>query len=106
MSQPLLQVNFTLGVPAADYAQMCAGLADTFAAVPGLRWKTWILNEQQIEAGGLYLFESEAALQDYLNGPLAAQFKTHPALLNVSVKVFTVMEDVSTITRAPIAAAV
>ena len=50
MSQPLLQVNFTLGVPAADYAQMCAGLADTFAAVPGLRWKTWILNEQQNEA--------------------------------------------------------
>ena len=106
MSQPLLQINFTLGVPAADYAQMCAGLAETFAAIPGLRWKTWILNEQLNEAGGIYLFESEAALQNYLNSPLAAQVKTHPALLNVNAKVFTVMEDVSTITRAPIGVAV
>jgi len=102
MSQPLLQINFTLGVPPADYAQMCAGLAETFAAIPGLRWKTWILNEQNNEAGGIYLFESEAALQNYLQSPLAAQVKTHPALLNVSAKVFSVMEDVSTITRAPI----
>jgi hypothetical protein len=102
MSQPLLQINFTLGVPPADYSQMCAGLAETFAAIPGLRWKTWILNEQNNEAGGIYLFESEAALQNYLQSPLAAQVKTHPALLNVSAKVFSVMEDVSTITRAPI----
>jgi hypothetical protein len=106
MSQPLLQINFTLGVPPADYAQMCAGLAETFAAIPGLRWKTWILNEQRNEAGGIYLFESDAALQDYLNSPLAAQVKSHPALLNVSAKVFSVMEDVSTITRAPIGVAV
>jgi hypothetical protein len=106
MSQPLLQINFTLGVPRADYAQMCAGLAETFAAIPGLRWKTWILDEQRNEAGGIYLFETDAALQDYLNSPLAAQVKSHPALLNVSAKVFTVMEDVSTITRAPIGVAV
>jgi hypothetical protein len=102
MSQPLLQINFSLAVPVTDYKAMCSSLASTFAAVPGLRWKTWILNEQQNEAGGIYLFESEAALQAFVDGPLAAQVRTHPALTNVTAKVFSVMEDVSTVTRAPI----
>jgi hypothetical protein len=39
-----------------------------------------ILNDREKEAGGIYLFESERALNDFVTGPLATQVKSHPAL--------------------------
>ena len=39
-----------------------APLAEQYAAVPGLRWKIWIINEAEGEAGGIYLFDDEESL--------------------------------------------
>lgn len=75
-----------------------------FAAVPGLRWKIWLLNHPEKEAGGIYLFESNQALNDFLSGPLVAQVKSHPALYDLSAKAFDVMADVSAVTRGPVQA--
>ena len=104
MSQKLLQINFKLQVTTPEYQAMCQSVAQAFAAVPGLRWKIWTLNESQKEAGGIYLFESEQALYDFLSGPLASIVKTHPALSDISVKPFDIMEDVTAITRGPVPA--
>ena len=106
MAEAILQVNFSLNVDVAEYRRICATIAPAFADLPGLRWKTWLLDEQRNEAGGIYLFESEAALQNFLNSPLAADVKTHPALKNFTAKPFVVMEDVSAVTHAPVGAAV
>lgn len=106
MDEAVLQVNFSLNVSVAEYREICSSIASAFAAVPGLRWKTWLLDEERQEAGGIYLFESEATLQAFLYGPLAAKVRSHPALKNFTAKPFTVMADVSAITRAPIGAAV
>jgi len=38
----------------------------------------------------------------YLEGPLAAQVTSHPALSDFSVKKFDVMDDVTAITRGPV----
>jgi hypothetical protein len=104
MPAKILQINFRLTVSTADYESLCRSMAHAFADVPGLRWKVWLLNERQKEAGGIYLFESEQALNSFLSSPLAAQVKSHPALHDLSAKPFDIQEDVTAITRGPIAA--
>ncbi len=102
MSGKILQINFKYNVSGAEYRQAVSPLADDIAAVPGLRWKIWPINEAESEAGGIFLFEDEAALQAFLEGPVAAQVTTHPALSDFSVKQFDIMEEETVHTRGPI----
>ena len=104
MPPKLLQINFKLNTSTLEYQGLCQSVAQAFAAVPGLRWKIWLLNEGEKEAGGIYLFEGEQAMNDFLSGPLATVVKSHPALADVTAKPFDVMEEVTAITRGPVAA--
>lgn len=104
MSARILQLNFTFSVPRADYEAAVSPLANDFAEVPGLVWKVWLMNEAGSEAGGIYLFDSESSLAAYLEGPLAGAVKTHPALSDLSVKQFDVMDKLTAITRGPVEA--
>ncbi len=106
MSGKILQINFKYNVSGAEYQQAVAPLAGDVAAVAGLHWKIWILNEAESEAGGIFLFDDEASVQAFLEGPVAAQVTTHPALSDFSVKQFDIMEDVTAITRGPVKMAV
>ena len=98
----ILQINFKFNLSRAEYEQAVSDLAANFAALAGLRWKVWIMNEAEKEAGGIYMFEDEASLKAYLEGPLAAGVISHPALSDFSVKQFDVMDDVSKVTRGPV----
>ena len=102
MSGRIMQLNFKFSVTGAEYEQAVAPLAEQFAAVDGLRWKIWMINEAESEAGGIYMFEDETSLNALLEGPLAAQVTGHPALSEFSVKKFDVMEKVTAITRGPV----
>ena len=102
MSGRIMQLNFKFSVSGSEYEQAVAPLASQFAAVAGLRWKIWMINEAETEAGGIYMFDDEASLNAFLEGPLAAQVTGHPALSDFSVKQFDVMEDLSAITRGPV----
>ncbi|MFQ5858222.1 MAG: YdhR family protein [Anaerolineae bacterium] len=102
MSGRILQINFKFNVSGAEYRQAVAPLAGDIAAVPGLRWKIWIINEAESEAGGIHLFDDEAAVQAYLAGPIVAGIVQHPALSDFSVKQFDVMEEQTAITRGPV----
>jgi hypothetical protein len=106
MAVKVLQINFRLKASTPDFESLCQSIAHAFAGVPGLRWKIWLLNDHEKEAGGIYLFESEQALNGFLSGPLAAQVKSHPAFSDFSAKLFDVMEEVTAITHGPIPAAV
>ena len=72
MSTQVLQINFKFGVPRSDYEQLAESLAPSFADVPGLLWKVWILNEENREAGGIYCFDSETSLDGFVSSQLAA----------------------------------
>ena len=104
MSEKIVQINFKFRASAGDYHNLCQSIAQAFAAVPGLRWKIWLLNDAEKEAGGIYLFESDQALKDFLSGPLVAQVKSHPALYDLAAKAFDVMADVTSVTRGPVQA--
>lgn len=102
MSGKILQINFKFNVPKAAYEQAVSPMLSEFAAVLGCRWKIWLMNEANSEAGGIYHFEDDATLQAYLASPLVAQVTGHPALSDFSVKQFEVMEEVTKVTRGPV----
>jgi hypothetical protein len=104
MPAKVLQINFRLKVSTPEYENLCRSVAQAFAGVPGLRWKIWLLNTREKEAGGIYLFESDQALNEFLFGPLASEVESHPAVYNFSSKTFDVMEDVTAVTRGPVQA--
>jgi len=99
MSQIMLQLNFNFSVSKEEYEQAVSPLADKFADVPGLKWKVWILNGEKSEAGGIYMFENQSSLDEFLAGPLAKTVTGHPALSNFSVKQFGIMKDITEVTR-------
>ena len=98
----ILQLNFKFSVSKSEYEQAVSPLAAPIAAVPGLRWKVWLMNDAESEAGGIYLFDDEASLQAYLDGPLAGAVASHPALADLTAKPFEVLEEVTAITRGPL----
>ena len=102
MSERILQINFKFSVSRAEYEQAATSLASEFADVAGLRWKVWLMNEAESEAGGIYLFDDDSSLQAFLAGPLAAKVNSHPAFSDMSAKQFDVMADVTAITRGPV----
>lgn len=105
MPARLLQLNLDFSVTPTEYEQAVSPLADEFARVEGLRWKIWIMNTEAREAGGIYLFDDQESVDAFLNGPLAAQVAGHPALANLTVKVFDVMDELTAVTRGPVALA-
>ena len=102
MSETIMQLNFKYDVSAEEYQGAVEPLAPEFAALPGLRWKIWMINPEEGEAGGIYMFEQERDLQAFLDSELAATVISHPALRDFSVKRFEVMADLTTVTRGPV----
>ena len=103
MSGTVLQVNFKLNVSPAGYEKTVTPMADAIAGAEGLRWKVWILNQEEREAGGIYLFEDEPACAAFIAGPLGAALKSAPFLRELSVKQFDVMSELTEVTRGPVA---
>ncbi len=98
----ILQINFNLNVPPAEYQKTADSIAPAFVEVPGLVWKIWLLNPVTQEAGGIYLFDSQAPLEAYLNGPLVAQLRGLTSIRNISTKQFEVMPVITALTRSPV----
>ena len=105
MPQKILQINYTFGVPAAEFSRAMLPAAQPISESPGLQWKIWLINEADSEAGGIYLFEDEAAMHAFLGGPIVTAFKANPVGSDIQVKMFDVSAAHSLVTRAPIAAA-
>jgi len=102
MSGKILQINFRLNVPRPEFEEIASSLASEFAQLPGLRWKIWLMNEAEREAGGIYLFEDEFSLKAYLEGPLAGAVMSHPALSDLTAKQFDMIKECTAITRGPV----
>ena len=102
MSQKILQVNLKFSIPRADLEAAWLPAAQPIANVPGLVWKVWLMNDTEHTAGGIYLFESDAAVKAYLSGPIVEAMKASPVLSNIDAKVFDILESHTAITRGPL----
>lgn len=94
----LLQIDFLETRPnQSDKVAALIPLAQNIAETPGLIWKIWTENPETHEAGGIYLFEDEAALDAYLT--------MHTARLKglgidaINAKKFQVNQPLTEITR-------
>ncbi|ESY87289.1 YdhR family protein [Mesorhizobium sp. LNHC209A00] len=95
MPAKILQINYKLNGPRAEYQRENLPYAQPIADILGLRWKVWIINEVQSEAGGIYLF----AVQAFVDGPIIAEMKGDPTL---SIKAFDVIVELTAATRGPV----
>jgi hypothetical protein len=96
----ILIVNFSLdGLSEEDFASSCDELAPAFAAVPGLASKVWLADRAEGIFGGVYAFESEQALDDYLQSDLFAGVGSTPGFVNISVRRFGVLDAPTRVTR-------
>jgi hypothetical protein len=96
----ILIVNFNLdGLSEEEFARSCDELAPAFAAVPGLASKVWLADRAEGIFGGVYAFESEQAVDDYLQSDLFAGVGATPGLVNISVRRFGVLEGPTRVTR-------
>lgn len=103
MAQKMLQINARLIVPFEEFEQHTRPEdAQFFANVPGLCWKIWIADRARGEAGGIYLFDNEATLQEYIDGPIVAGLREWPLWTDVSIKAFDYLPAPSAVTRAPV----
>lgn len=102
MAQKVLVTGYTFSVSPEEFGNMAAQLAPDFAAVPGCLWKIWLIDRDKKEAGAVYLFKDEEALQNFKASPLVASVLSHPALGNFDLKEKDILKDVSEITRAPL----
>ncbi len=106
MSKTILQINYQFTSVADIMKLLTPDDAKAIAAVPGLVWKVWLMNEADREAGGIYLFESREAAQAFVNSDDIQGFASHPTLTNLNAKMFTPDEALSKITHGPLGAKV
>ena len=102
MSKTIVQINYQFTSSVADFKKLVTPNAEFIAAVPGLVWKVWLLNEADREAGGIYLFESREAAQAFANSDAIKGLASHPTIANLNAKMFAPDEALSKITRAPL----
>jgi hypothetical protein len=96
----ILIVNFNLdGLSAEEFERSCVKLAPAFVAVPGLASKVWLADRAEGIFGGVYTFESEEAVDDYLRSDLWAGVGGTPGLVNIAVRRFGVLEGPTRVTR-------
>jgi hypothetical protein len=90
-------------MPVTEYEGLCEHAAPAIAAVEGLLWKIFLLDAERQSAGGHYLFQSRAAAEAYVAGPIIAQLRQHPGIRNLTVRQYDIQEAPTKVTRGPLA---
>jgi len=103
MSQRVLWIHYKFSCSAAELGESLAPAVQPIADTPGLHWKIWLMNEAGSEAACVHLFEDQASLEAFLNGPILAAGSQDPNLSDLTVKQFDILEDFTRRTRGPVA---
>lgn len=97
----LLQIDFPFNGPLGhQMAEALRELAISITKEPGFKWKIWTENENEKEAGGIYLFETEEAARAYLDKH-TARLKGF-GVTEIHAKIFDVNKPLSQITNGPV----
>jgi heme-degrading monooxygenase HmoA len=97
-------VNFRLeGMSGEDYRGLAEAMAPAFANLPGLVSKTWLADPGTNTYGGVYVWHSREAMEDYKETDIYKGMATNPRFAEVTVKDFAVLESPTRVTRGPAA---
>jgi hypothetical protein len=102
MAKRIVQINFKYKITPDELHKAFLDSAPPFVNMKTLEWKIWLHDPAKKAAGGIYLFNTEKAATDFLNGDIFANVKKHPALENVEAKLWEIMPDVTKMTRGPV----
>lgn len=100
MSPTILHVRTTTRTSPRAFLAGAAGPAKAIAAVPGLIWKVWVLDEAAAELGGVYLFASRGHAQAYVDGPILEHLRRDPRVVQVEHRMWET-HALSALTGAP-----
>ena len=93
-------INYSVeGVSEQELNELCDQLAPAIAAMPGLISKTWLANPETNTYGGVYHWQDQASIDNFMGSHLVADFVGHPNIANVTSQVFDVMVEQSKVTR-------
>jgi len=93
-------VTFQLaGIEPGAYRAHCEAAAPTFAKIPGLRAKAWLANPSTNTYGGVYAWESRAAMEAHVSGPIFGALLASPTVADVTTRDFGLLERPTEITR-------
>jgi hypothetical protein len=93
-------ITFKLdGIDDAEYQAHAEQAAPMFAAVPGLRAKIWLANQQANTYGGIYTFDDIAAMRAYQGGKLFQGLQANPHMIDVAVSDFSVLAGPTKLNR-------
>ncbi len=98
----VLHLRFKLRVPPDVLLDHSREAATAIASVEGLIWKIWVLQEEEFEIGGIYLFANRETAQAYLNHPVVRAICSDPAVVSTQSQLWDVESSLSALTRAPL----
>jgi len=101
-SLSVLHLRFKLRVPARLVLAHSSEAARKIASVKGLIWKIWLVEHEQREVGGVYLFERREDAMDYLNHPVVHALCTNPGVIATDSQIWDVEGSLSSLTRGPL----
>jgi Putative mono-oxygenase ydhR len=98
----VLHLRFKLRVPPEVLLAECGEAATVIASAEGLIWKIWVLQQEEYEMGGMYLFANRETAEAYLNHPVVQAVRSNPAVVSTQAELWDVESSLSALTRAPL----
>ncbi|QEK65296.1 monooxygenase [Bacillus safensis] len=97
----LLQMDFKMKGPFGDeMAKEFSDLAKSINEEDGFIWKIWTENPEKNEAGGIYLFETKEAAENYLE--MHSKRITSFGITDINAKIFNINAPLTHITKGPL----
>ena len=98
----VLHLRFKLRVPPDVLLAHSREAATIIASVEGLIWKIWVLQKEDFEMGGKYLFAKRETAEAYLKHSVIQAVCSNPALVSHQSQLWDVESSLSALTRAPL----
>jgi hypothetical protein len=98
----VLHLRFKLRVSPDVVLAHSREAATAIASLEGLIWKIWVVQKEQFEMGGIYLFTNREIAEAYLNHPVIQALRSNPAVVSTQSQLWDVESSLSALTRAPL----
>jgi hypothetical protein len=94
-----------LGKDDPEQARGFLAAAEKIAGLPGLLWKLWAYDDSEHVAESIYLFDTDEHARTWGEGPMKSSLGSFPGISDIEVRYYDVDEQLSAVTRAPVAPA-